>query len=206
MATFRTRPPGLSRPTTAAAPEFRYAARRWPAASSPASRAVVARAGVIRFALRAPGPVSACLTTSHIAAEKARNTTASSGMYSHVKFVTAASIDCAGRGPAVICYLQAAAPRSGGPQAGFRVGSECELAGHGRVGIKIGTIGVQRVVDLGEPRFLEDRISHGKDLMAGAYTRSAAARSALEPHNDLQRVDAVRAIHVVVADQRAEDP
>src|SRR6266480_1938657 len=106
---------------------YRHAALRRLAAKSSAARSAMARAWVNRFAPAASGPASACLmTSSHIAAEKARNTAASSGIYSHVQVIASTSIngaECVDVALAV--SLQPAGPGSDGPQVSCRTGSEC---------------------------------------------------------------------------------
>jgi hypothetical protein len=62
-------------------------------------------------------------------------------------------------------------------------GHSAELAGQSRVGIQIGTVGVQRVVDLREPGFPEDRISHGKNPMAGDMRVAPAQRGTKVTNN-----------------------
>ena len=62
--------------------------------------------------------------------------------------------------------------------ADIQNGHSAELTGHSGIGIQIGTVGVQRVIDLRELGFLEDRISHGKNPTAHIHTISARPLSA----------------------------
>jgi hypothetical protein len=71
-----------------------------------------------------------------------------------------------------------------------------ELAGQSDVGIEIGTVNIQRIVDLREPGFLEDCISHGKNPTADAYMRLAIARS---PQNRTSATRAARARRLAIS-------
>jgi len=71
--------------------------------------------------------------------------------------------------------LQAAAGQQAGEGAGaapdIQDGPRAELGGQPGVGIEIGTVGVQRVVELRQPGHLEVRISHVENPMAAVSER-----------------------------------
>jgi hypothetical protein len=87
--------------------------------------------------------------------------------------------------------LQAAAGQQAGEGAGaapdIQDGPRAELGGQRCVGIEIGTVGVQRVVELRQPGYLEMRISHAKNPTAAVSERQE------RPFSDRARMSARQA-------------